>query len=58
MTGTKGKVCRKEMKRAIYKGLECKILFDYKNGNYEILFIDNVILVCDTDLHLEILTNN
>lgn len=28
-----------------YRGIECQIIFDYRNGNYEILCLDEIILV-------------
>jgi len=34
----------------IYKKIECQIIFNYQNGNYEILFFDEVILVNEKEI--------
>lgn len=36
--------------KVIYKGLECKLIYGYQNGNYEILCLNNVILVNEREI--------
>jgi hypothetical protein len=38
------------MKTAFYKGFECKVLYDYGNGYVEILFGDQILLICESKL--------
>lgn len=33
-----------------YKGLECKIIFDYQNGNYEIMCLEEIFLVNESQI--------
>lgn len=34
----------------LYKGLECKIIFDYENGNYEIMCLEEIFLVNESQI--------
>jgi hypothetical protein len=36
-----------------YKGFECKVVYGYGNGNYEILFGEEVILVCESQIKVK-----
>ncbi|WP_180960139.1 hypothetical protein [Neobacillus cucumis] len=38
------------LEAVIYRGFECKVIFDYKNGNLEILVGDEVILVSEDQI--------
>ncbi len=38
----------------LYKGIKCKVIYDYGNGNYEILFGEQIVLVHEDDIQLPI----
>lgn len=36
----------------IYKGIKCEVIYNYGNGNYEIVFGEQILLVSDTDIQI------
>lgn len=36
----------------LYNGFECKVIFDYGNGNLEILYGQDVLLVSDKEVKI------
>lgn len=38
--------------KVLYKGIECKIIYDYRNGYFEIKCLDDIILVDGTQIEI------
>jgi hypothetical protein len=49
-----------KLSKVVYKGIECKIMFNYQNGNYEILCpgVEEIYLVNEKELELLDSNNN
>jgi hypothetical protein len=37
----------------LFKGFECKVVYDYGNGYYEIMFGEQILLVCKSQIKVE-----
>ena len=37
-------------KMVVYKGIECEVIYNYGNGNYEILFGEQILLVQESEI--------
>ncbi|HZH61987.1 MAG TPA: hypothetical protein VEY70_20955 [Metabacillus sp.] len=37
----------------VYKGIKCEVIYNYGNGNYEIVFGEQILLVKESEIKMQ-----